>query len=103
MHWLLYKKARMTCSAALFQVGYPALKGREVEPRDGFANFGATYLERDVRQMIAVRDLGQFQTFVQMCAARTGQLLEAGYIATLPKPHHRDFGKRLVKAPERYL
>lgn len=32
-------------------------------------------LERDVRQLIAVRDLTQFETFVKMCAARTGQLL----------------------------
>lgn len=35
----------------------------------------ATYLERDVRQLIAVRDLSKFQTFVKMCAARSGQLL----------------------------
>ncbi len=86
----------------------------------------ATYVERDVRQLIAVRDLGQFQTFVKMCAARTGQLLnlaslgadcgisavtarqwlsllEASYIVTLLRPHHRNFGKRLVKTPKLYF
>jgi predicted AAA+ superfamily ATPase len=113
-------------NTALLKGGYPALYDREVSPQDWFANYIATYLERDVRQLIAVRDLGQFQTFVKMCAARTGQLLnlsslgadcgissvtakqwlsvlEASYIVTLLQPHHRNFGKRLVKAPKLYF
>ena len=112
--------------AAMFQGAYPALYAREVSPQDWFANYIATYLERDVRQLLAVRDLGQFQTFVKMCAARTGQLLnltslgadcgissvtakqwlsvlESSYIVTLLQPHHRNFGKRLVKAPKLYF
>lgn len=110
----------------LFKGGYPALYDREVLPQDWFANYIATYLERDVRQLIAVRDLSQFQTFVKMCAARTGQLLnltslgadcgissvtvkhwlsvlESSYIVTLLQPHHRNFGKRLVKTPKLYF
>ena len=110
----------------LFQGGYPALYDRDMSPQDWFANYISTYLERDVRQLIAVRDLGQFQTFVKMCAARTGQLLnlsslgadcgisavtakqwlsvlEASYIVALLKPHHRNFGKRLVKSPKLYF
>jgi predicted AAA+ superfamily ATPase len=110
----------------LFQGGYPALYDRDIAPPDWFANYIATYLERDVRQLIAVRDLTQFQTFVKMCAARTGQLLnlsslgadcgitavtakqwlsvlEASYIVTLLQPHHRNFGKRLVKTPKLYF
>lgn len=62
-------------NATLFQGGYPALYDRKVSPPDWFANDIATDLERDVRQLIAVRDLAQFQTFVKMCAVRTGQLL----------------------------
>ena len=112
--------------AALFQGAYPALYARDVAPKDWFANYIATYLERDVRQLLAVRDLGQFQTFVKMCAARTGQLLnltslgadcgissvtakqwlsvlESSYIVTLLQPHHRNLGKRLVKAPKLYF
>ena len=113
-------------NTALFKGGYPALYDREVSPQDWFANYIATYLERDVRQLVAVRDLAQFQTFVKMCAARTGQLLnlsslgadcgissvtakhwlsvlESNYIVTLLQPHHRNFGKRLVKAPKLYF
>ena len=110
----------------MFQGGYPALYDRKLTPQDWFANYIATYLERDVRQLITVRDLSQFQTFVKMCAARSGQLLnltslgadcgvssvtakhwlsvlEASYIVTLLQPHHRNFGKRLVKAPKLYF
>lgn len=113
-------------SQALLQGGYPALYDRQVTTQDWFSNYIATYVERDVRQLVAVRDLGQFQTFVKMCAARTGQLLnlaslgadcgisavtakqwisvlETSYIVTLLRPHHRNFGKRLVKTPKLYF
>lgn len=111
---------------ALLQGGYPALYDRPVSPQDWFANYIATYVERDVRQLLAVRDLGQFQTFVKMCAARTGQLLnlsalgadcgisavtarewltvlETSYIVMRLRPHHRNYGKRLVKTPKLYF
>ncbi len=113
-------------NTALFQGGYPALYDRDISPQDWFANYISTYLERDVRQLVSVRDLSQFQTFVKMCAARSGQLLnlsslgadcgissvtakhwlsvlQASYIVTLLQPHHCNFGKRLVKAPKLYF
>ena len=113
-------------SQALLTGGYPALYNRPVSPQDWFNNYMATYIERDVRQLIAVRDLAQFQVFVKMCAARTGQLLnlaslgadcgvsavtakqwlsvlEASYVVMLLKPHHLNFGKRLVKSPKLYF
>ena len=110
----------------LFQGSYPSLYDREVSPNDWYANYVATYLERDVRQLIAVRDLVQFQRFVKMCAARSGQLLnlaslgadcgisavtarewlavlEASYLVIRLMPHHQNFGKRLVKTPKLYF
>ena len=115
-----------TLTQMLFQGGYPALYSRDVAPQDWFNNYMATYVERDIRQLIHVRELGQFQTFVKMCAARTGQLLnltslgadcgisavtakqwltvlEACYIVALLRPHHNNFGKRLVKTPKMYF
>jgi predicted AAA+ superfamily ATPase len=59
----------------LLNGGYPAIYQRELAAADWFPNYVATYLERDVRQIVAVRDLSQFQRFVRMCAARSGQLL----------------------------
>lgn len=110
----------------LWQGLYPAMYDRELEPARWFANYVMTYVERDVRQLLEVRNLAQFQKFLRMCAARNGQLLnlsslgsdcgishvtarswlsilEAGYIVHLLQPHHVNFGKRLVKAPKLYF
>jgi predicted AAA+ superfamily ATPase len=110
----------------LLQGGYPSLYDRNLSPQDWFANYIATYIERDVRQLIGIRDLSQFQRFVRVCAARSGQLLnltalgadcglsattarewlsvlEASYLVTRLQPHHENFGKRLVKTPKLYF
>jgi predicted AAA+ superfamily ATPase len=115
-----------TLDAAMLQGSYPPLYDRPVTPGDWFPNYVSTYLERDVRQLLAVRDLSLFQRFLKMCAARSGQLLnlsalaadcgishvtarewmtvlEASYIVYLLRPHHRNFGKRLVKMPKLYF
>ncbi|MDP2195614.1 MAG: ATP-binding protein [Rhodocyclaceae bacterium] len=112
--------------SALWQGAYPALYDRDLAPGDWFPNYIATYVERDVRQLLAVRQLGLFQRFLKMCAARSGQLLnlsslaadcgishvtarewltvlEASYIVRLLPPYHRNFGKRLVKTPKLYF
>ncbi len=105
---------------------YPPLYDRDLETGDWFASYITTYVERDARQLVNVRDLSAFQRFLRMCAARTGQLLnlsslaadcgithntasswisvlEASYIIHLLRPHHRNFNKRLVKAPKLYF
>lgn len=110
----------------LFSGGYPALYDRNLLPGDWFAGYVTTYVERDVRQLINVRDLSTFQRFLRMCAARSGQLLnlsslaadcgithntaaawisvlEASYIIHLLRPHYRNFNKRLVKSPKLYF
>ena len=110
----------------LLQGGYPPLYDRMVAPADWFPNYVNTYIERDVRQVLAVRDLALFQRFLRLCAARSGQLLnlsllgadcgishatarewltvlEASYVLMLLKPYHRNFGKRLVKTPKLYF
>lgn len=110
----------------LLRGGYPALYDRPLAPADWFGNYIATYVERDVRQLIEVRDLTQFQRFIRLCAARSGQLLnlaalgaeagvsgntarewisvlETSYLVIRLAPHHRNFGKRLVKSPKLYL
>ena len=110
----------------LFKGGYPAIYQRDLVAEDWFPNYVATYLERDVRQLVAVRDLSQFQLFVRLCAARSGQLLnlaalgadcgisavtarewlsvlEASYLVTRLPPYFQNFGKRLVKSPKLYF
>lgn len=105
---------------------YPPLYDRNILPVDWFSGYIATYIERDARQLINVRDLSAFQRFVRMCAARTGQILnlsslasdcgithntaaswisvlEASYLIHLLRPHHRNFNKRLIRAPKLYF
>lgn len=83
----------------------------------------ATYVERDLRELLAVSDLGAFQRFLRLAAGRSGQImnasslasdvglshntvmawvgvLEASYIVTRLPAYHRNVGKRLVKAPK---
>lgn len=110
----------------LHQGSYPALYDRSLSPNDWFSNYVATYVERDVRQLLAVTDLSLFNRFVRMCAARSGQLLnltalgadcgisavtagkwlsvlETSYLVMRLQPYHRNFGKRLVKTPKLYF
>jgi predicted AAA+ superfamily ATPase len=105
---------------------YPPLYDRDLAPADWFPAYINTYIERDVRQLINVRDLSTFQRFIRMCAARSGQLLnlsslatdcgithntaaawisvlEASYIIFLLRPHFSNFNKRLVKTPKLYF
>jgi predicted AAA+ superfamily ATPase len=105
---------------------YPPIHDRSVAPIQWFANYLMIYVERDARQLIEVQNLSLFQRFLKLCAARCGQLLnmtslgndcgvshktvaawlsvlDAGYVVFLLQPHHRNFGKRLVKTPKLYF
>lgn len=105
---------------------YPALYSRELVPQDWFANYVATYVERDVRQLLQIKDLQLFQRFLRLAAARSGQLLnlsalgadagissvtarewigvlEASYLVMRLPPFFENFGKRLVKTPKLYF
>ena len=111
---------------AMLQGGYPPIHDRELTPRLWFPNYVNTYLERDVPQLLEVRNREQFQRFVRLCAAHTGQLvnlsaigadcgishvtarewlnvLEASYLVVRVPPYFRNFGKRLVKRPKLYF
>jgi predicted AAA+ superfamily ATPase len=129
----LSQNHQSTLDQRLYVGSYPAIhtthKNSPELPhasQDWFASYVLTYIERDVRQLINVQELGVFQRFIQLCAARTGQLLnvaslanEAGISETttrswlsvlessdlvyLLRPYHRNFGKRLVKSPKLYF
>ncbi|MBM4354152.1 MAG: DUF4143 domain-containing protein, partial [Deltaproteobacteria bacterium] len=104
----------------------PRIHDRALNPTRWYRDYVATYLERDVRNILGVTSLRQFHLFLRMCASRSGQLLNlsslgsdcgithntakawlsvltASYIVHLLEPHHANFGKRLVKAPKLYF
>jgi len=111
---------------ALFTGFYPRIHDKHLPPRDWLAGYYQTYLERDVRNVLNVGDIETFGRFIRLCAGRCGQLLnlsglasdcgishttakrwisvlEASFIVTLLRPHHKNFGKRLIKSPKLYF
>jgi predicted AAA+ superfamily ATPase len=111
---------------ALFKGLYPRIYDFDLDPLDWYPGYVQTYLERDVRQLINIKDLSIFQRFLRLCASRTGQvlnlsslavdvgispntvkswlsILEASYILFLLKPHFKNFNKRLIKMPKLYF
>jgi len=110
----------------LFTGFYPRIHDKHLPPRDWLAGYYQTYVERDVRNVLNVGDIETFGRFLRLCAGRCGQLLnlsslgsdcgvshvtvkrwlsvlEASFIIVLLRPHHRNFGKRLVKSPKLYF
>lgn len=106
--------------------GFPQLwSDPGVDRQLWLASYIQTYLERDVRSVLGVRDLGTFQTFLRLAATRTAQVLnladlardagvspptarqwlsvlEASHQVFLLRPHFENLGKRLVKTPKLY-
>lgn len=105
---------------------YPRIHDKHLPPREWLDGYYQTYLERDVRNVLNVGDVDTFGRFARLCAGRCGQLvnlsglasdcgvshttakrwlsvLEASFIITLLRPHHRNFGKRLIKSPKLYF
>ena len=128
-HANLNTKLHLDLHDLLWRGGYPALWQAPIDTlaaNDWFGSYIASYVERDVRQLLQVQNISTFQRFVRLCAARTGTLLNLVSLATdagishttarqwlsvlesselvyLLQPYHRNFGKRLVKTPKLYF
>lgn len=112
--------------AALYRGFYPRIHDKNLDPRRWLSNYYRTYIERDVRETLNVGDLETYGRFVRLCAGRSGQLLnlsslandtgithttakrwisilEASFLVALLRPYHRNFSKRLIKAPKLYF
>jgi predicted AAA+ superfamily ATPase len=119
-------EAPLALEELLFKGLYPPIYDRPISSTQWYSDYIVSYLERDIRQLIHVKDLNTFHRFLQMCAARTGQLLnlsslandcgishntakawisvlEARYVLFLLQPHHQNFNKRLIKSPKLYF
>jgi predicted AAA+ superfamily ATPase len=106
--------------------GYPALWTKKYPRETFFSNYYSTYIERDVRQLINIKDIRAFQTFIRLSAGRIGteynasslanevgvtsktidhwlNILAASYIIYLLPPYYENIGKRLVKSPKIYF
>lgn len=123
---LLAADFSLSLDEALLKGGYPRIFKDQLDPFKAYRNYFQTYIERDLRQLIHVKDLSQFQNFVRLCASRVGQIinlsaiggeigisahtvkqwfsiLEASFILFKIQPYFENFGKRIVKSPKIYF
>lgn len=105
---------------------YPALYDRNISSKTFYANYIQTYIERDVSDLVNIRDTRLFKNFLSLCASRAGQMLnlnalanecgisqptakawlavlESSYIVFQLPPYFNNFSKRVVKTPKLYF
>lgn len=110
----------------MLQGGYPRIHAQDLPPEVMLSDYFATYVERDVRQLINLRHLREFGQCVRLLAGRTGQLLnqtslgnevgvssntitqwlsllEASFLVFSLAPWSANIGKRLVKSSKVYF
>ncbi|MBN2804412.1 MAG: ATP-binding protein [Deltaproteobacteria bacterium] len=104
----------------------PRIYDKGLRPGRAYANYYQTYVERDVRQLIQLKDMTAFEALLKLMAGRVGQLmdyhsiaqdvgvspktiknwisiLEASFIVFKLPPYFKNFGKRVIKAPKYYF
>jgi len=123
----VYKKNdNLNLDSVLSTGFYPRIFDKGLDPYNAMEFYVNTYIERDLRRLINIKDLSKFQTFLKLCAGRTGQILnmsslsnecgvshntvsgwltilEASYLIKRVKPFYKNFNKRLVKAPKLFF
>ena len=105
---------------------FPRVHEHSLDARRFFNGYVQTYVERDVRSLIQLRDLSQFQKFLLLLAGRTGQIvnytslsndtgvssttiknwisvLKASYVLFELPPYFQNVGKRVIKSPKIYF
>ncbi len=110
----------------LFNGFLPRIYDQHQHPYIAYRNYLQTYVERDVRQLINLKDLHTFEKFLHLLAGRVGQVvnlnslandtgvsaktisnwlsvLEASYIIFRLTPFYENVGKRLIKSPKLYF
>ncbi len=104
----------------------PRIYSEKVDPTRLYRGYCQTYIERDIRQMINIRRLTDFEHFMRLLAGRVGQVLnlnslssdlgvssttlkewlsalEASHAIFRLNPYFENFGKRIIKSPKIYF
>lgn len=119
---LRFPDAPETLFEQLWAGGYPRIYDRGIPAGQWLADYVATYVQRDVRQILNVGDLNRFTAFLRLCAAHTAQelrlsalgadagvshntanawlsVLESSFLCFRLPAWHRNIRKQLVKTP----
>lgn len=104
----------------------PRIYDQAQRPHTAYANYYQTYVERDVRQLIQLKDTSLFEKFMKLMAGRVGQIinyqslagdigvsaktvkewlsiLEASFVVFKLPPYFDNFGKRVIKSPKYFF
>ena len=115
-----------TAHEYIYQGFLPRIYDQHQRPTQAYSNYYRTYVERDVRQLINLKDVSLFEKFMRLLAGRAGQLfdyssmandvgvssktikqwlsiLEASFVVFKLSPYFENFGKRVIKAPKYYF
>ena len=116
----------LTLDEQLYHGFYPRIYQQGLNPTQAYRDYYSTYVERDVRQLIHLKDVTLFEKFMRLCAGRIGSLLdltslgndvgvsshtithwlsilEASYLIVRLQPFFNNKSKRLIKSPKLYF
>ena len=105
---------------------FPAICAKKNIAKLLYPSYVKTYLEKDVRDLLKIKDIMQFLKFMKLCAARVGSVfnaseiagevgvdsktiaswisvLTASYVLYLLPPYYENISKRLIKSPKLYF
>ena len=122
----IYGNAFIPINEAIYKGFYPRIFDQNIRPELFLSGYLETYVEKDVRAITKVQDLMQFHRFLQLCAGRTGQIVNfssignelgidhktvkewtsiamASYIMFLLPPYYKNYNKRIRKSPKLYF
>lgn len=104
----------------------PRVYDQKLRPSIMYSNYYQTYVERDVKLLVNIKDMALFEKFIKLLAGRVGQImnhsslandvgidsktikqwlsiLEASFIIYKLNPYYENFGKRVIKSPKYYF
>lgn len=126
IHELQQAGIRLERDEQMLRGGLPRAYTQDMPASLLYDSYLRTYIERDVRQIVNIRNMQSFELFIKLLAARVGQevnmasmsgdigvsattlrewlaVLEASYIVFTLRPYYQNFGKRLTKSPKIYF
>lgn len=118
--------SKKNISDILYAGFYPRIFDKQLNPTEALSFYLSTYVERDIRSLLHIKELSTFERFLKICATQVGQLinyttiandcgidqktvkswlsvLEASYILFQVQPHYEHFRKRLTKSSKLFF
>ena len=115
-----------TLNDLLYTGLFPRIHDKGLNPTEACAFYTETYIQRDVRSILNIKDRSLFDTFLRLVAGQSGQLLnrtrlasdvgvavntisswlsvlETGFVISFLRPHHANFRKRMTRSPKLYF